>query len=240
MRGYRLFILLQAGEPRARLGGVAAVLRAGHGHLAGGQFVDDLGEALGRQILVVILADLGHGRVGAGAEALDLLPAELAICRKLVRLRRDLLAADADQILGPADHAGCGAANLNMRNGTNRLQLKHEVERGHFKRPDIGHAEHVGHIFDGRAGEPALLLLGAPQKRDHRARLAAFRVFGDLRLRPFQIGGREGEALGLVMVKTAQHQAAPVLMRMNMAMIATTAERLAEIRCFTKGLPSRR
>ncbi len=187
------------------LGGIAAVLRAGGRHAAGGQLVDDPGQFLGAQILVVILADLRHRRVGAGAKAFDLFPRKLAIRRKLVRIGGDLVLADGDQVFRAADHAGQRAANLNMRDRAHGLQLEHEVERSHLKRTDRGHAEHIGDSFDRRTGQPALLLLRAPQKRDDRRSLTAFGIFGDLRFGPGLVGGGEGETLGLVVVQAAEH-----------------------------------
>ncbi len=90
-----------------------------------------------------------------------------------------------------------------MRNAANRLQLEHEVERGHFQRADIVHAQPVGHMLDRRTAQPALLLLRAPQKRDDRACLTPLGVFADLRLGPLLIGRGEGKACGLLVVKTA-------------------------------------
>ncbi len=95
----------QTGQPRFRLGGIAPVLRSGHRHLSGGQFVDDPGKAFGGQILVIILADLRHGRICAGPQTFHLFPRELAIRRELKGLRRDLVLANRNQVLGPADHA---------------------------------------------------------------------------------------------------------------------------------------
>jgi len=55
-------------------------------------------------------------------------------------------------------------------------------------------------MLDRRTGQPALLLLRAPQQWNDRAGLTAFGVFGDLRFGPFLVGGREGKTVGLVRV----------------------------------------
>src|SRR6478672_8832215 len=69
-------------------------LRAGFRGMALVETVDHLLEQLRRQVLVGILEDLDHRRVGAGAEALDLLPREVAIGRKLVLVLGDAMLAD--------------------------------------------------------------------------------------------------------------------------------------------------
>jgi hypothetical protein len=158
-----------------------------------------------RQVLVVILADLRHGRVGAGAEAFDLFPGELAIRAQLMRALGDLVLADGDQILRPADHAGRRAADLDMGDRAHGRELEHEVEGRDLKAPDMGKPQHVADMFDRGAGQPTLLLLRAPQKRDDRRGLPPLGVLGDLRLGPFLVGGREGEAVGLLGVEAAEH-----------------------------------
>ena len=64
----------------------------GFGRLAGGEVVEQLLEALGGQVLVGSRSDLHHRRVHAGAEALDLVPGELAVGRD-VHTARDGCAA---------------------------------------------------------------------------------------------------------------------------------------------------
>jgi hypothetical protein len=149
-------VILERGQPARRFRGIAPVLRPRRRNLARRHLVDERRQFLGRQVLVVILADLGHRRVGAGAEALDLFPRELAVGAELMRLRRDLVAADADQVLRPADHAGRGAADLDMRDGAHGGELEHEVEGRDLERPDMRHAQHVGHrSIAGRVSQPS-------------------------------------------------------------------------------------
>ena len=129
-----------------------------------------------------------------------------------MRLEGDFFLTHFDQIFGTADHTRQRAAYLHMRNRANGLQLEHKIKRRHFQRANIGHAQHIGHIFNGGAGQPALLLLGAPQKRNDRRGLAALGVFCHLRFGPSLVGGREGKAFRLFVVQATQHQArAPVL-----------------------------
>ena len=64
----------------------------------------------------------------------------------------------------------------------------------------LRHAEHLRDMLDRLLRQPAAgLLLRAPQQRDHRRLLAAFRIFRDLLLRPGEIVRREGELLRLQM-----------------------------------------
>src|SRR5262249_62192051 len=59
-------------------------------------------------------------------------------------------------------------------------------------------SEEIGAVLAGFFRQPAAgLLLCAPQQRDDRGMLPAFRIFGDLALGPIEILDREGEALGL-------------------------------------------
>ena len=83
------------------------------------------------------------------------------------------------------------------------VQLEHEIERRHLERADVIHAEHLRHMLDRRAGQPALLFLRAPHQRDHRAGLTPLGVFADLTLGPFLVRRGEFEAFGLLVVKTA-------------------------------------
>src|SRR5262249_19913223 len=63
---------------------------------------------------------------------------------------------------------------------------------------DVGHPERAGYVFDRLLRRPAAgLLLRAPQDRDHRRLLTAFRVLGDLLFCPGEVLCREGELLRL-------------------------------------------
>src|SRR4029079_7476345 len=178
--------------------GTPADLRTGLHGFAGAQVIEQLLEQLGVEVLVSILADLHDRRVGAAAEALDLLPGESAVGRQLVRMLRDALLADLDQRLGAAQHARRRPAYLEMGGLSHRGKLEHGVKRGDLERADVGHAEHIGDGADGRLSGPALLLLGAPQQRQHGRCFLAGRILADLALRPREVLRREGEAQRLL------------------------------------------
>src|SRR5215831_9259555 len=70
---------LQRGRPGDGRGKLSTVLRSRLRRMARGKAVQHLAEAFLGQILVVIVPDQNHRRVDAGAEAFDLLPAEIAV-----------------------------------------------------------------------------------------------------------------------------------------------------------------
>ena len=127
---------------RAR--GLAPDLRPRCRRLPLGVAVEDLFEQRGRQVLVGVLADLHHGRVGTHAQALDLLPGEIAVGRNVVRVVVDAALAHLHQRLAAAQHAGRGAAHPHVRFASDRGQLEHGVERGDLVDADVGHVQHVG------------------------------------------------------------------------------------------------
>ena len=88
-------------------------LRAGLHFLASTQIIENFSEALGSQVLIVIVIDLRHRRIDASAEALDLDPGELAVFGD-VTLLADALAAHFLQIVGAAQPARCRAAELHV------------------------------------------------------------------------------------------------------------------------------
>ncbi len=109
----------------------------------------------------------------------------------------DLVPADLDQLFGAAQHAGRRPANLDVCLGAHRLELEHGVERRDFEHADVGHAQHVGDRLYRRAGDPAFLLLGAPQDWNDCRLLPAGGIFGDLGFGPAQVVAGEGERGGL-------------------------------------------
>ena len=155
-------------------------------------------KVFGREVLVGVAADLHHRRVDAGAEALDLLPGEIAVGGDVELLVVDAPLADLFDLLAAAQQAGRRAAPLDVGLAADRLELEHRVEGRDLEHADLRHAEHLGDVLDRRLRQPAaVLLLRPPQQRDHRRGLAAFRIFGDLALRPVEILRREGELLRL-------------------------------------------
>ena len=67
--------------------------------------------------------------------------------------------ADVQDLVGPAQHAGRGAADLHMRDRTDRRQQELRVEGRHFEHADLGHAELCGRPFDAGLADPAVLFL---------------------------------------------------------------------------------
>ncbi|GJE72328.1 hypothetical protein CHKEEEPN_3882 [Methylorubrum podarium] len=180
-----------------RLRGDPADLRADLDGTAGGQIVHELVEALGVEILVIVLIDLHHRRVAAGAEALDLEPGEIAVGRDLAR-GAEAIVERGLQLLRPAAIAGHGAADLDPE-PANRLQGEHRVEGRDLQHADMRHAELIGDRLDRLLRQPAaVLLLRLPQQRDHGRGLPALRIFRDLAARPVDVLGGEREALGLL------------------------------------------
>ena len=112
------------------------------------------------------MIDHDHGCIDAGAKALDLFPAHGAIFIAMVRLRMDLVLADLDEFARAAQHAWRGATDLHMRTRADRCQLELGVECCHLEDPDIGHIQHLGDLLNGRAGDPAILILCPHEQRN--------------------------------------------------------------------------
>src|SRR5664279_3895849 len=99
---------------------------------------------------------------------------------------------------GAAQPARGSAADLDVGLLADRLQLEHRVEGRDLERANVGHPEQVSDRADRDFGNPTvMLLLDPPQDRYYRRCLAAFRIFGDLRLRPNEVFRREREVRGL-------------------------------------------
>src|ERR1019366_10335261 len=105
---------LQRGRSTDRRGELAHDLRSRLRRIAGGKAVQHLAEAFLGQILVGILPDQNHRRIDAGAETLDLFPAEIAILGKMKGIVMDAALADVDDIAGAAQPARRGAADLDV------------------------------------------------------------------------------------------------------------------------------
>src|SRR5262249_24783582 len=81
---------------------------------------------------------------------------------------------------------------------SNRPEIEHRVERSNFQSADVRHAEEVADMADRRLRQPAaVLFLCAPEQRDDRRLLTAFRIFGNFLLRPGEILFVEREILRL-------------------------------------------
>ena len=182
----------EGGQATDRLGRLAPDLRAGLDLAAGLDVVEQLVEVLGAQVLVVQLVDLHHRRVAAGAQALDLQPAEHPVVAHLAHGADTPLQHGFD-IVRSGQHAGRRAAQLDEV-AADRLEVEHRVEGRDLQHPDVGHAEHARDVLDRRLRQPeVVLLLRAPKQRQDRRRLPSLRVLGDLRLAPRLVLGGEGE-----------------------------------------------
>ena len=95
------------------LAGLSAALGTRGGHLVGGVFqrFEQLHGGLGGKVLVVLVVDLDHRRVDAGAEAFDLEEGEEAVGRGLALL-------DVEVLLDGLDD-GVGAASAELARGLN-------------------------------------------------------------------------------------------------------------------------
>src|SRR5262245_25419579 len=175
---------------------LAIDLRAGLDLLAGSEVIQDSGERFRREVLVVVVVDLRHRRVHAGAQALDLDPGQLAVGGHVL-LFADAVMAEPDQLVGAAQHAGRGATELDVK-FSDRLQVEHGVEGRDLESADVRHAKQVRDVLDRLLRQPAAgLLLRAPQQWNNRGDLPALRILVDLLLGPIEILRREGEASGL-------------------------------------------
>ena len=146
--------VLQCGGTTFRFASALAFdLGAGLGLLARGQFIENGVEPFGREILVIVVVYLDHGRGSAIAHAFDLGEGTQAIVRD-VTLAHATLLTGLEQAVGTAQHTGCRSANLNVVL-THGLHIIHEIEAGDFEYADDRHIEIVGDIFDHRANASA-------------------------------------------------------------------------------------
>jgi hypothetical protein len=110
----------------------------------------------------------------------------------------DAVLADVDQILGAAQAARRGAADLDVGLLADRCELEHRVEGRDLQHADIGHVEHVGDDADRGFRHPALvLLLRPPEDGDDGGSLAARRILRDLLPGECEVLLRERKARGL-------------------------------------------
>src|SRR5438876_10554109 len=110
--------------------------------------------------------------------------------------------AHLDDIIGAAQPARRGAADLNVGLLADRLQLKHRVEGRDFQHADVGHAKQIGDGTDCGFRDPSIMLfLDAPQDRYRRRSLAAGWKLRDLSFRPSESFRREREVRGLYFLR---------------------------------------
>ena len=177
---------------------MAADQRSGRQFAAVFQSAQDDREIVVGQIFDEIVVHLDHGRVHAGAEALDLRAGEQPILAGLAGPDPDFVADGAEHVANAAQHARRRAAHLEMV-PADRGQVDHRVEGRDLHHADFRHAQPPGDMFDGGLGQPAAVLaLGHIEQRQHRARLPAFRIAGDRLFRRPAVLAIEGKAGRLV------------------------------------------
>ena len=76
------------------------------------QIVEDLMSVSDGEVLVVVVVDLDHGRVDAGAEALDLADGEELVVGHAADADAKVLLAGRHDLVAASEPAGGGCANL--------------------------------------------------------------------------------------------------------------------------------
>ena len=102
-------------------------LDADGGGAAGFEIVQDLDHGLGSQVFVVMISDLDHGRVDAGAKALYFGEGEEAIGGGFSGVDAKMALDGAEDRRAVSEHAGRGCAELQMIS-THGLTIEHGVE----------------------------------------------------------------------------------------------------------------
>src|SRR5918993_1661347 len=179
--------------------GLAIDLRAGLGRLAAGERVEDCAHALLGEVLVIIVVDLDHWRIRAGAEALDLGQREQAVFGR-VSLPESAQLASAQHVIRSAQHARRRSAHLYME-AADRRQVEHGVEGRDLEHVDRRHIEFASDELHDRKRQPSLrvrlrtnLPLGEVEERYGRRPLPPFRVTCDDLLRALCVLCRPLEA----------------------------------------------
>src|SRR3954469_3606159 len=128
---------------------------------------EDLGHRLGPAMLAGAGGD-GHARgVAAAAEALDRAERDLSVRRGLARSDAELRLEGLDHLLRAAERAREVRAHLN-RVPPDRLEMEHVVEGRDRIAEGRRDLERLCGLLERLAGQPAVLLLREPQRRQHR------------------------------------------------------------------------
>src|SRR6516225_9228938 len=173
--------LFEGGRSGDRRRELATVLWAGLWRIAAGKAVEHLAKAFLGQVLVGVFPDQHHRRVHAGAQALDLLPAEIAVLGEVKLIVMDAALAELDDVGRAAQAARRGTADLDVGLLADRRELEHRVEGRNLEHADVRHLEQVSDGADRGFRNPALmLLLHPPEDRNRRRGLTAGRIFGHL------------------------------------------------------------
>src|SRR5579871_206353 len=189
----RSILAQKGGWPAGWCRTLAAGLRAWCRLLAAGEPVDDRLQLRRIQVLVEIVVDLDHWRVDAATQALDLDQGEVPVGCGFLEADPEFAPAGLGQLVGAAQPAGRGPANLE-KVPTHGRQIEHAVEGGDLVDPDRGHGQSIGDVVHGGTRQPAAdLALGKIEQRQDRARLTAGGIAGNDLFGQRLVGGREGE-----------------------------------------------
>jgi hypothetical protein len=143
--------------------------------------------AVVRQVLVVVIVDLDHGCVGAGAEALDFGHSEEAVFGRLAVVDAERVFAGLHDGVAVAEHAGClllvslfvctvhghsfatyCGADLDVETA-DWVPIVHGVERGHLVHAHRRHLQQPSDlVHDADAREAVLPLAEVEQWHDSR------------------------------------------------------------------------
>src|SRR4051794_21931756 len=193
-----LGLALERGLATGRHRGAAARLRARRRLLAPLQRLDDRPRLVVVQVLVEIVVDPDHRRVGAGPQALELAQEEAPVVGRLADPDPERVLAGAHHVVRAAEPARRSRAHPDLR-PPRRRDVVHVVEGRDLVDLDPRRAEIVGDVVQDRPGQPAaVLLLRHVQERQDGARLPALRVLGDDGARQLLVLGRESEVLAVV------------------------------------------
>ena len=119
------------------------------------------------QTFVIIVIELYHGGVGAGAQTFYFEECKEPILGGLARFNSQMRFNGALNVFGSANHAGCGAAELN-KILSHLCSIEHGVEGGDFVDSCWSHVDNVSNLVHGGDGQPtAMLALGQVEERDN-------------------------------------------------------------------------
>jgi len=127
------------------------------GNIVGLTLLQKLDRRLRRQTLIIIIIHLNHRSVGTGTEALHFQECEHAVRGGLAVLDAQVVLDGSFDILGAADHAGCGAAELDEVLSYLGA-VEHGVETGDFVDAGGGRFDDLGDLVHGGDGEPSAVL----------------------------------------------------------------------------------
>ena len=138
--------------------------------------LEKLNGSFRRQALVIVIVELHHGCIGAGAETFNLQERKKSIGSCFSILNSQMFLNGLLDVFATTDHTGSRSAQLNEVLAHGRA-IEHGVKGGNFVDTDGCHLTNLGHLVHGSEGQPAAALaLGQVQERDHRCLFVVVRV----------------------------------------------------------------